>query len=56
MSTKGEVEDAIDDAKDYVLSGTGVKNPNIVVDLDTGEIYQQGPNGTHGDSIGNIFD
>jgi hypothetical protein len=35
----------------------GVKrNPDVVVDCDTGEIYPKGADGVLGDSIGNIYD
>lgn len=33
-----------------------VRNPNVEVDLDTGEIYPQTPGGGIGDSIGNIWE
>jgi RHS repeat-associated protein len=34
----------------------GNKNPDTLIDPKTGEVYPQQPDGTPGDSIGNIFD
>ncbi|ROQ96862.1 hypothetical protein EDE04_3333 [Streptomyces sp. 2132.2] len=34
----------------------GNKNPDMLIDPKTGEVYPQMPDGTPGDSIGNIFD
>ena len=48
---------AIESAKQSGLYGGGaIKNPDVMVDLETGEIYPQLPSGGTGDSIGNIMD
>ena len=56
-STK-EIKDAIHAVKREGMPRDGVRrNPDVVVDLDTGEVYVKLPNGTpSSDSIGNIFD
>ena len=55
--TPQEVKSRIEEHKQQNLpTGTNVTNPDVVVDLDTGEIYPQAPGGTYGDSIGNIYD
>jgi RHS repeat-associated protein len=36
--------------------GGPIRNPDVVVDLTTGEVYPQLPSGGIGDSIGNLFD
>lgn len=54
--TPQEVRDRIHDAKQNIPTGTGQRNPDVVVDLDTGEIYPVASDGTVGDSIGNIHD
>jgi hypothetical protein len=54
--TAKEVRDKIHEAKENLPRGTGVRNPDVVVDLDDGEIYPKIPGGGYGDSIGNIYD
>ena len=54
--TEHEVRDNNHDAKRHLPKSTGHRNPDVVVDLDTGEIYPDGPGNTYGDSIGNIYD
>lgn len=39
-----------------VREGSRTRNPDVVVDTETGEIYPKTPGGGHGDSIGNISD
>jgi hypothetical protein len=53
--TEEQVRDAIHKVKNN-LRGGPVKNPDVVVDTSTGEVYPKNPDGTHGDSIGNIHD
>jgi RHS repeat-associated protein len=50
-----DVNDAIHDVKRGMPRGGPVKNPDVLVDTETGEVYPQTPSG-HGDSIGNIND
>jgi hypothetical protein len=54
--TSAEIRRAIELAKQANPPGGPIKNPDVDVDTTTGEIYPKGPNGTHGDSIGNIYD
>lgn len=55
--TPQEVEKRIEKAKQSNLpKGTGIRNPDVNVDTNTGEIYPKAPGGGIGDSIGNIFD
>ena len=54
--TEREVKDAIHDAKRDIPKGTAQRNPDVIVDLDTGEIHPVANDGTVGDSIGNIYD
>jgi len=51
-----EVNDAIHALKPNIPSGGPVKNPDVVVDVVSGEVFPQIPGGGLGDSIGNIFD
>jgi RHS repeat-associated protein len=55
-ATTDEVNDAIHAVKKSIPPGAPVRNPNVVVDAITGEVYPQIPGGGLGDSIGNIFD
>ncbi|MEM9202824.1 MAG: RHS repeat-associated core domain-containing protein [Actinomycetota bacterium] len=55
VSTK-EVKDAIHEIKRNLPRGGPVRNPDVEVDIVTGEVYPKLPDGTLGDSIGNIFD
>ncbi|MBI3608821.1 MAG: hypothetical protein HY207_12710 [Nitrospirae bacterium] len=51
------IRDAIHAVKNQGLSRGGpIRNPNVVVDTVTGEVYPITPGGGRGDSIGNIFD
>jgi RHS repeat-associated protein len=50
-----EVKDAIHEVKTDMPRGGPVRNPDVLVDTETGEVYPQTPGG-HGDSIGNIND
>jgi len=55
--TDKEVRDRIHEEKKNMVPGAtkgGKKNPDVLVDLITGEIYPKGPGGSIGDSIGNI--
>ncbi len=58
--SKKAVKDAIHAAKRKYLNGGstkgGERNPDVEVDLNTGEIYPKYQDGHLGDSIGNIFD
>ncbi len=49
-----EVKDRIHEAKNDIPKGTEQRNPDVVVDLNTGEIHPVSEDGTVGDSIGNI--
>ncbi|WP_207650521.1 hypothetical protein, partial [Desulforamulus aeronauticus] len=53
-----EVKDAIEKVKQGIKwrSGTKNRNPDVVVDTETGEVYPKTPGGGIGDSIGNIHD
>jgi len=54
--TEKQIRDAIHKVKEN-LKGSGPKrNPDVKVDPATGEVYPMNPNGSLGDSIGNIFD
>ena len=50
------VRDRIHAAKSNLPRGTENRNPDVVVDLNDGEIYPIVSGGGHGDSIGNIYD
>lgn len=54
--TPKQVKDAIHKAKEYMPRNGESRNPDVFVDTKTGEVYPKRPNGTMGDSIGNIFD
>ncbi len=54
--TPQEVSSAIHQAKRNLPRGGPVRNPDVVVDMLTGEIFPKLPGGVVGDSIGNIFD
>ncbi|MGI9420844.1 MAG: hypothetical protein ACR2RA_23720 [Geminicoccaceae bacterium] len=54
--TEKEVREKIHEAKGNMPRGGEVKNPDVAVDLDTGEIHPKNEDGTYGDSIGNIYD
>lgn len=51
-----EVKDAIHAVKTNMPRSGPVRNPDVMVDLETGEVYPQLEHGGVGDSIGNIFD
>lgn len=51
-----DVRDRIHGAKGNLPKSAGIRNPDVGVDLDTGEIYPVNPDGSLGDSIGNIYD
>jgi RHS repeat-associated protein len=53
-----EVKKAIEKVKqgNKWRSGTKNRNPDVVVDTETGEVYPKIPSGGIGDSIGNIYD
>jgi RHS repeat-associated protein len=53
--TEKEIRDAIHAVKRNMDRGGPVRNPDVKVDLTTGEVYPKTPTGV-GDSIGNIFD
>ncbi|MDU0314111.1 polymorphic toxin-type HINT domain-containing protein [Phycicoccus sp. M110.8] len=56
-ATTRQVKDAIHAAKRQGLPRNGpVRNPDLSVDTNTGEIYPQLPDGGYGDSIGNLWD
>jgi hypothetical protein len=55
VSTR-EVKDAIHAVKTNLPRGGPIRNPDVVVDAVTGEVFPQLPGGGVGDSIGNIFD
>jgi RHS repeat-associated protein len=50
------IEDAIHACKRSLPKSSDIKNPDVVVDKITGEVYPKLPNGRLGDSIGNIFE
>jgi hypothetical protein len=54
--SKKDVEKKIHEAKNRMPRNTGVRNPDVVIDLTTGEIYPKIRGGGIGDSIGNIHD
>ncbi|WFE66017.1 hypothetical protein [Micromonospora sp. WMMD714] len=56
--TTPQIKDAIHAVKrDGLPRGGPKRNPDVVVDLDSGEVYVKMPNGEPSeDSIGNIFD
>lgn len=51
-----EIENAIHMCKKLLPRNTPVRNPDVMVDMDTGEVYPKTGNGSIGDSIGNIWD
>ena len=51
-----DVKDKIHDAKRNLPKSGPTRNPDVVVDTSTGEVYPQRPGGGYGDSIGNIYD
>ena len=51
-----EIKDAIHEVKKNMPRGGPVRNPDVNVDVNTGEVYPQNGQGGSGDSIGNIFD
>ncbi len=53
--SKKEINKAIHEVKDELPKGK-IKNPDVEVDLNTGEVYPKVPGGGVGDSIGNIND
>lgn len=52
--TKKEVKQAIHKIKTNLKGGGPIRNPDVEVDLNTGEVYPKLPGGGRGDSIGNI--
>jgi hypothetical protein len=56
--TTEEVKQAIERVKQSGSwrNGANNRNPDVVVDTQTGEVYPKTPNGGIGDSIGNIYD
>jgi RHS repeat-associated protein len=55
--TEEEVKRKIHEAKKKGLPRSGpIRNPDVGVDTNTGEVYPKTPDGRYGDSIGNIFD
>ncbi len=50
------IEDAIHQCKQHMPRSSPIRNPDVVVDKTTGEVYPKLPNGRLGDSIGNIND
>ncbi|MCP4265355.1 MAG: hypothetical protein GY777_07245 [Candidatus Brocadiaceae bacterium] len=53
--SKKEIEKAIHEVKDELPKGK-IRNPDVDVDLNTGEVYPKVSGGGVGDSIGNIND
>jgi uncharacterized protein RhaS with RHS repeats len=51
-----EIKDAIHKVKKNLPRGGPVRNPDVNVDVNTGEVYPKDGQGGSGDSIGNIFD
>ncbi len=54
--TTREVRDAIHAVKRNMPRSGPTRNPDVMVDLNTGEVYPQLPGGAVGDSIGNILE
>ena len=54
--SRKEIKDAIHKVKDDMSRGGPKRNPDVYVDIRTGEVYPKAPNVSVGDSIGNIFD
>jgi RHS repeat-associated protein len=50
------IEDAIHQCKTHLPRSSPIRNPDVVVNKTTGEVYPKLPNGRLGDSIGNILD
>jgi len=51
-----QIEKAIHEAKKALDRGDAIRNPDVEVNVDTGDIRPKTPNGGLGDSIGNIED
>jgi protein involved in polysaccharide export with SLBB domain len=51
-----EIRDRIHNAKQNLPKSTNKRNPDVQIDVKTGEIYPEIHGGGVGDSIGNIFD
>jgi RHS repeat-associated protein len=54
--TADEVNDAIHEAKKGLDRGGSIRNPDVEVHPDTGDIRPKTPSGGLGDSIGNLYD
>ena len=54
--SREEIKDAIHKVKENMHRSGPTRNPNVSVNIKTGEVYPQTPGGGTGDSIGNIFD
>ena len=54
--TGKEIKEAIHQCKQNLPKSGPQRNPDVVVDKVSGEVYPKLPNGGFGDSIGNIFD
>lgn len=54
--TEKQVRDAIHKVKRNLRTGGKTRNPDVEVDLNTGEVYPKVPGGGRGDSIGNIWE
>lgn len=55
-ATEKEVREALHKVKRNLKVGGKTKNPDMDVDLNTGEVYPKIPGGGRGDSIGNIWE
>ncbi len=55
MTTR-QAKDAIHAVKRNMPRSGPTRNPDVMVDLNTGEVYPQLPEGGVGDSIGNILE
>jgi hypothetical protein len=51
-----EIRDAIHQMKRALPRGGPIRNPDLVIDPDTGDAYPELPDGGVGDPIGNIID
>ena len=54
--TPRQVNDAIHSVKRRLPKSGPIRNPDVVIDVTTGEVYPKIPKGGIGDSIGNIWD
>jgi hypothetical protein len=54
--TPDEIRDAIHRAKENLGRGDAVRNPDVFVHPESGDVRPQTPDGGAGDSIGNIYD